>query len=67
MKNNIASERKRAGLTQEQLARELGIAASTLREWELARRPPATDVTARMASIFGCTIDYLLALTEERT
>ena len=65
---NMASERVRLGLTQGQMAEKLGgIAVSTLSRYEHDHDliPPA--ILKRSAEIFGCTTDYLLDLTEERT
>lgn len=62
---NLASERVRIGLTQEQMAKELGIAASTLVRYEQGGVVPPSILSAA-ADKFGCTVDYLLDRTEER-
>ncbi len=51
---DVASIRKRAGLSQAEFARDIGIAVGTLRGWEQGRRRP--DGPARV----------LLALLEKR-
>lgn len=66
MGNNIASERVRAGLTQPQLAERLGLDISTVLRMEKDRAPVTGDRLVAMASIFGCSTDYLLGLTDER-
>lgn len=64
--SNIASERVRKGLTQEQLSEEIGISKAAVKAWELGKRKPNGDALLRLSSLFGCSSDYLLGLTEER-
>lgn len=37
---DIAAVRKRAGLTQAEFSRQIGVSAATLRNWEQGRRKP---------------------------
>lgn len=67
MKTNIASERVKIGLSQEQLASKLGVTRETVKNWEIERTIPGADTVVELADLFGCTIDYLLARTEQRT
>lgn len=60
---NIAAERARAGMTQEQLADRLGVTRKTLYNWETTGIPE--DKVNLMADIFGVAPDYLLETTEE--
>lgn len=62
----IKSERIRLGLTAEEAARSIGVSKNTLASWEQNKRSPDGTYLARMAEIFGCTVDYLLGLTDER-
>lgn len=65
---NMASERVRIGLTQEQMAERLGgIAVSTLCRYERDHDAIPPSILKKSAEIFGCTTDYLLDLTDERT
>lgn len=64
---NIASERKRLGLRQEDLAEELKVSKSTVARWEQNITPPFGDKLVEMHKLFGCTVDYLLGITDERT
>lgn len=63
---NMASERVRLGMTQQEMANLLNIAVSTLCRYEndADSIPPA--VLKKSADVFGCTTDYLLDLTPER-
>ena len=63
---NLASERVRAGLTQEQLCSELGCSLKTLGKWEKdATTMPGTAIK-HASAFFGCSVDYLLGNSEER-
>lgn len=64
---NMASERVRKGMTQGELAGELGIAVSTLVRYESDSGTIPPEILKKSAEIFGCTTDYLLDLTDERT
>lgn len=66
MKNNIASERVKLGLSQEQLASYLDVSRDMVSNWETCVTMPKADVLMSMADMFGCTVDYLLARTEQR-
>lgn len=67
MPNNIKSERVRLGITQEALARRIGVAECTIRGWEQGIRSIPSKAAIEMSDLFGCSVDYLFALTEERT
>ena len=66
MSNNIVSERKRIGLRQADLADRLEVSKSTVERWEQGRGLPNADQLIMLHSIFGCSIDYLLGISEER-
>lgn len=66
MSNNIVSERKRIGLRQSDLADRLEVSKSTIERWEQGRGLPNADQLIVLHSIFGCSIDYLLGITDER-
>lgn len=63
--NNIASERKRLGITQDALAARIGCCKTTMSSYEGGATIPS-DMLKKMADIFGCTVDYLLDRTQER-
>lgn len=64
---NLASERVRLGLSQSQLAEELGTSITKIHKYETFKSPMSVDFVARAADFFGCSIDYLLDRTDERT
>lgn len=59
----IAALRRRAGLSQAELAGLLQCSPSAVGMYEQGRREPASDTLVRMARVFGVTTDYLLTGT----
>lgn len=66
MVSNIALERFRAGLKQTDLAERLGTSPGVISRWERGRVTPNGQKLIAMSNLFGCSIDYLLGMTEER-
>lgn len=58
----IAEQRKKLGLSQEELAEKLNISQKSISKYELGNRKPQYKVLVRMAEYFGVTTDYLLEL-----
>lgn len=52
--------RKRAGLTQSDLAEMLGTIKQTVSNWECNISSPDADTLCALSAIFGVTTDYLL-------
>ena len=63
--NNIASERRRIGMTQDEFAKRLGCCKTSISLYEGGASVPS-DRLKKVADIFGCTTDYLLARTQGR-
>ena len=61
----IVSHRKRLGLTQDQLAEQLGITAQAVSKWEHDQSCPDITMLPHLAEIFGITIDALLGMEKE--
>jgi len=59
--------RKQAGLTQKQLAAQLGITKSVVSFYELQSRSPSPEVLAKLAQIFHVSADCLLGLDNRET
>lgn len=57
--------RKEAGLSQTDLATQLGVVPSTVSFWESGRRGMSTDVLAKMADVLNTSADYLLLRTDD--
>ncbi len=67
MKNNIAAERTRLQMSQQDLADELAVSRSALGAWEAGEVPVKVNVLCQMADLFDCSLDYLMARSDERT
>lgn len=63
--NRVCSERNLKGWTQADLAREVGVNESTVVRWEAGGNIPQ-DKMVKLRSIFGCDLDWLIGLTNER-
>ena len=56
----IAENRKRLGMTQDQLAEKLGVTAQAVSKWENDQSCPDITMLPRLAEIFGISTDALL-------
>lgn len=56
---NIAAERVRRGMSQDDLAREMRVTRKTIYNWEVLGNIPASSV-GKLADFFGVSADYLL-------
>ena len=63
---NIASERVKAGLEQKELASKLNTSAATVSRWERGITKPNSDQLVAMRELFGCSVDYLLGVSDDR-
>ncbi len=55
----ILEERSNSGLTQEELARHLGISKAAVSKWECGQSTPDIALLPKIASLFSITIDQL--------
>lgn len=55
----LATARIKAGITQTEAARRLGINQSTVSYWETGKKMPRASKLARLADLYGCTVDAL--------
>lgn len=58
----IAESRKQLGLTQDQLAEQLGVTAQAVSKWEHDQSSPDITSLPKLAEIFGTTTDALLGM-----
>lgn len=56
---SFESARKKAGLTQKELAEKLGVDQSAVSFWETGKRAPRGGRLLRLADVLNCTIDEL--------
>lgn len=62
--DRIALLREKHGLTQEDLARKLGLSRASLSHYETSRREPDHETINKIASFFRVSTDFLLGRTE---
>ena len=58
--NNISALRKKKGITQEELANELGVSAQAVSKWENNSSCPDVSLLTEIADYFGVSVDALL-------
>lgn len=58
--NNLKLFRKKSGLTQEQLAEQVGVSRQAIAKWENGDALPDIDNLVALADIYGVTIDSLV-------
>lgn len=63
----IARERRRMGVTQEELANHLGVSKAAVSKWELAQSLPDVSLLPRIAAYFSLTLDELFDWRDELT
>lgn len=63
---NLASERVRVGMSQTQLAKELGTSLKSISNYELGKVSMPYEIAMKAADLFGCSTDYLYGRTDDR-
>lgn len=58
--NRIRELRQKKELSQEELARLLGVDRSAVAKWETGSNYPRVEKMMAMARIFGCSLDELM-------
>ena len=59
--------RQAKGLSQEQLARQVGVSKGTIYRYETNLQEPSLRVAGRLARVLGTSLDYLGGLENQRT
>lgn len=59
LSERIQRERSRSGLTQEELARRLGVSKAAVSKWECGQSMPDISLLPKIASLFSITMDQL--------
>lgn len=65
--DRIKALREQKGITQTNLAKQLGITRSSVNAWELGISVPSTQYIVELASIFKVSTDYLLCVDSTAT
>lgn len=67
VKANMKAERALSGLTAKEVAQQIGVHENALLRWENGEAEPLGVNLINLARFYGCSPDYLLGLTDERT
>lgn len=62
--NRLKTLRKQSRLTQKEMAIKLNIQRVTYSHYETGRSQPSIDTLIILATIFDCSIDYLVGISE---
>lgn len=57
---SFKEQRKRVGLTQMEVAKQLGVTDSAVNQWETGKTLPNVKRLGELAKLYGCTVDELL-------
>lgn len=63
--NRIRYLREEAELTQEVLAKKIGVSRQVLGNYEKEINYPSPDLLCKFADFFGCSIDYLIGRSDD--
>lgn len=66
MPNNLVSERKRAGLSRKEVGERIHRSEDVIGKWERGDSSPLLPDAVALASLYGCSVDYLAGITDER-
>lgn len=64
---SLRTARKRAGLTQAQLAEKLGVHQTNIVAWEHGKWFPRMRRAVELAKLLGCTVDEVIAVDSNET
>ncbi len=65
IKNSVREHRKKAKVTQEDLARAMRVSRQTINSIERGRYIPSLPLALRIARFFGCSTDDMFRLEED--
>lgn len=64
MKNNLKVERAIKNITQEELAKQIGVTRQAINSIELNKYVPSTILSLKLSQYFGKTVNELFTLEE---
>ncbi len=59
--------RKRCGITMKELGQVIGVAESTISQYETGKRQPDYETLLKLGEYFGVSVDYLLGAEKKPT
>ncbi|MGE5370427.1 MAG: helix-turn-helix domain-containing protein [Solirubrobacterales bacterium] len=66
LRERMKTLRQDLGLTQEQLAAQIGVHRGTVANWETGRANPDPVMMGQIADVFRVSVDYLLGRTDRK-
>lgn len=67
MRRNMRAERARLGLSLDDVARAVGVNKNSVQRWETGEVEPVSENLQKLSDLYGCTVEYLLEQTDDRT
>lgn len=66
MPNRIRELRKQHGLTMKQLGAKVGLAESTISQYETGKRQPDNETLLKFGELFDVSVDYILGSAQKQ-
>lgn len=63
---NMRSERVRRGMSAQDVADATGFSVNSILKWEIGKTNPLATNVIKLAELYGCSVDYLLGVTDKR-
>lgn len=63
----LVEEKKDTGLSQKEIAAQIGISSGTLSEWCSDNKTASIDALPKIANYFGVSVDWLVGCSKERS
>jgi putative transcriptional regulator len=64
MKNSLKIERAKKNITQDDLAKAIGVSRQTINAMEANKYVPSTVLALKLAIYFTCTVEEIFQITE---
>ena len=66
LSGKILQLRKALGLSQEQLAEQVGVSRQSISKWETGQSAPELEKIVELSRVFGISTDELLGITSQK-
>lgn len=64
--SDLVEEKKKTGLSQKEIAAQVGVSSGTLSEWCSDNKTPMIDALPKLASYFGVSSDWLIGCSDAK-
>ena len=65
--SDLVEEKKKTGLSQKEIAAQIGVSSGTLSEWCSDNKTPMIDALPKLASYFEVSSDWLIGCSDAKT